>query len=137
MSRERGKRPNSLNDEYTTQLHLPQKRYAHSAWLFEGNRLLVFGGVHRSGSGQSPFHSFYECQLQLDSKYGGDLFQWKKVHVSDAPKDLDSHSCIGLLDSLMITFGGRYKDEDVSNNDLFKFSLFTKHWTRLEVLNKN
>ena len=56
------------------------------------------------------------------------------MHVYDTPKEMDSHSCVGLLDSHMITFGGRYKDEDVSNNDLYKFSLFTKHWTRLEVL---
>lgn len=58
---------------------MPQKRYAHSACFFEDNRLMIFGGVHRSGSGQSPFHSFYECFLQLDACHGEDLFRWRKV----------------------------------------------------------
>ena len=85
---------------------MPQKRYAHSACFFEDNRLLIFGGVHRSGSGQSPFHSFYECFLQLDACHGEDLFRWRKVQV-ESPKSRDSHSCIGLRDQHMLVFGGR------------------------------
>ena len=76
---------------------LPQKRYAHTACLIDDSRLFIYGGVHRTGSGQAPFHAFYECQLKLDSARGEDLFRWRKIHV-DTPKTRDSHSCVGFMD---------------------------------------
>ena len=76
---------------------LPQKRYAHSACLIDDSRLFIFGGVHRTGSGQSPFHSFYECTIRLDSSNQQDLFRWKKIQV-ESPKTRDSHSMVNLSD---------------------------------------
>ena len=117
------------------QMIMPQKRYAHSACLFD-NKLLIYGGCHRSGSGQSPFHSFYECTLQLDACHGEDLFRWRKVQV-ESPKSRDSHSCVALRDEQMLVFGGRCdstRTDSVSNNDLYKYSLAQKVWTKLEPL---
>ena len=85
--------------------------------------------MHRSGSGQQAFHSFYECSLKLDS-FKEDLFKWKKIQV-EAPRNRDSHSCVCFLDHILI-FGGSCNAR--SFNDLYKYSLKAKMWTRLEPI---
>jgi N-acetylneuraminic acid mutarotase len=96
--------------------------------LIDG-KLYVFGGVHRTGSGQSAFHSFYECNLNLESSKE-DLFKWKKIQV-EAPKNRDSHSCVSFLEQLLI-FGGSCNDK--SFNDLYKYNITAKMWQKLDPI---
>jgi len=56
----------------------------------------VFGGAYRKGNGANSFHSFYECNLKLNSPKE-DLFKWKRI-LGEAPKTKDSHTSISFLD---------------------------------------
>ena len=91
--------------------------------------MFIFGGAFRKGNGASAFHSFYECTLKLESSRD-DLFKWKRI-MGEAPKTRDSHSCISFNDHILI-FGGscNYK----SFNDLYKYSISNKMWTKLESI---
>ena len=55
-----------LQQQNQTQIILPQKRYGHTSTLV-GNRLYVFGGAHKRGTGSGTFHNFYECTIKLES----------------------------------------------------------------------
>jgi N-acetylneuraminic acid mutarotase len=93
------------------------------------NKLYLFGGAYNKGSSSTNFHSFYECFLKLDSPKE-DLFKWKRI-MGEAPKSRDSHSCISFLDQILL-FGGSINNK--SNNDIYKFNITSKIWTKLEPL---
>jgi N-acetylneuraminic acid mutarotase len=93
--------------------------------------MYIFGGAYRKGNG-SNFHSFHECQLKLDNNKD-DLFKWRRIQ-GEAPKLRDSHSCISFHDHLLI-FGGGSNNECF--NDLYKFSITNKIWTKLESISDN
>lgn len=93
------------------------------------NKLYIFGGAFRKGNGSTAFHSFYECQLKLNSSKD-DLFKWKRI-MGEAPKTRDSHSCISFGDHILI-FGGSCNSK--SFNDLYKYSVSNKMWTKLESI---
>jgi len=92
-------------------------------------KMYIFGGHHRTGSGQQAFHSLYECQLKLESQRD-DLFKWKKIQV-ESPQTRDSHSCVTFMDQILI-FGGSSKKSTF--NDLFKYNVNQRMWTKLEAI---
>ena len=69
--------------------------------------------------------------MKLDASQGEDLFKWKKICV-DAPKSRDSHTCVSIRDKEILMFGG--SQDSISNNDLYKYSLSQKVWTKLESI---
>lgn len=117
-----------LSQQQSAQLVLPQKRYGHSSTLIKNN-LYVFGGAYQKNSGGSAYYSFYECELKLDSSKD-DLFRWKRI-TGEAPQTRDSHTAISFLDQLLI-FGG--SNSNKCFNDLYKYCVKSKIWTKLEPL---
>ena len=59
-----------------------------------------------------------------------DLYKWKRL-LGEAPASRDSHTCVSFLDQLLI-FGGSINSK--SNNDIYKFNITTKIWTKLEPI---
>lgn len=93
------------------------------------NKLYAFGGAFKKSNGLNSFHGFYECILKLESPKE-DLFKWKRI-LGEAPKNRDSHTSISFLDQLMI-FGGSFNSQCF--NDLYKYSVTNKIWTKLEPI---
>jgi len=60
-----------------------------------------------------------------------DLFKWRRIQ-GEAPRLRDSHSCISFLDQILIFGGGSNGNECF--DDLYKFSISNKIWTKLESI---
>lgn len=57
-------------------------------------------------------------------------YKWEKIKA-EGPRARDSHTCVPFMDHLILFGGGNGKD--ASFGDLYKFSLKSRLWTKIEV----
>ena len=119
----------------------PQKRFSHASCIV-GNKMYVFGGLNAPNKGGN-LQTFYSCQLNFNMSSPSILYRWEKIK-GDAPRARDSLTLVNvslwsqanlflqIYDNLIL-FGGCGSGKDKSFNDIHKFDIRKKQWSKLEA----